>query len=207
MSIQTELTRLTNAKAAIKAAIEGKGLTVPDATLLDGMAALIESIQAGGGGGGIEFPTGYKVSTGSYTPSTEGTNVLHEIKIASSVPYRLPCRMFCIYREDGFDASGSDSSRYLTFFVGVLASYDSYGAGLAIYRLANSSKCTASGGAENSNTVNYGLPSTTSTIRSNCYVRNIDSTGKLIFSTYGIVTLESGKTYKWFAILPSEAEV
>ena len=48
MSIQTELTRLTNAKAAIKAAIEGKGVTVPDGTLLDGMAALIESIQAGG---------------------------------------------------------------------------------------------------------------------------------------------------------------
>ena len=51
MSIQTELTRITNAKAAIKTAIEGKGVTVPDRTLLDGMAALIESIEAGGGGG------------------------------------------------------------------------------------------------------------------------------------------------------------
>lgn len=50
MSIQTELTRLTNAKAAVKAAIEGKGVTVPSGTLLDGMAALIESIEAGGGG-------------------------------------------------------------------------------------------------------------------------------------------------------------
>ena len=50
MSIQTELTRITNAKAAIKTAIEGKGVTVPDGTLLDGMAALIESIEAGGGG-------------------------------------------------------------------------------------------------------------------------------------------------------------
>ena len=50
MSIQTELTRIKNAKAAIKTAIEGKGVTVPDATLLDGMAALIESIEAGGGG-------------------------------------------------------------------------------------------------------------------------------------------------------------
>ena len=49
MSIQTELTRLTNAKAAIKTAIEGKGVTVPDGTLLDGMASLIESIEAGGG--------------------------------------------------------------------------------------------------------------------------------------------------------------
>ena len=48
MSIQTELTRITNAKAAIKTAVEGKGVTVPDGTLLDGMAALIESIEAGG---------------------------------------------------------------------------------------------------------------------------------------------------------------
>ena len=47
MSIQTELTRITNAKAAIKAAVEGKGVTVPDGTLLDGMAALIESIESG----------------------------------------------------------------------------------------------------------------------------------------------------------------
>lgn len=61
MSIQTELTRLTNAKAAIKAAIEGKGVTVPDATLLDGMAALIESIEAGGG---------YDVITGTFTPAS-----------------------------------------------------------------------------------------------------------------------------------------
>lgn len=42
--------------ASIVAAIEGKGVTVPDGTLLDGMAALIESIEAGGGGGG--FVTG-----------------------------------------------------------------------------------------------------------------------------------------------------
>ena len=47
MSVQSEITRIENAKAAIKAAIEGKGVTVPDATMLDGMASLIESIQAG----------------------------------------------------------------------------------------------------------------------------------------------------------------
>lgn len=50
MSIQTELTRLTNAKNAIQAAIEGKGVTVPSGTLLDGMAALIDAIEAGEGG-------------------------------------------------------------------------------------------------------------------------------------------------------------
>ena len=63
MSIQTELTRLTNAKAAIKTAIEGKGVTVPDATLLDGMASLIESIEAGGG----NFATGTFTTTDDIT--------------------------------------------------------------------------------------------------------------------------------------------
>ena len=48
MSIQTDLTRIKNAKATIKAYIEGNGLTVPDATLLDGMASMLESIEAGG---------------------------------------------------------------------------------------------------------------------------------------------------------------
>ncbi len=56
MSIQTEITRLEAAKAAIKTAIEGKGVTVPEATLLDGMATLIESIEADGGG--VSFETG-----------------------------------------------------------------------------------------------------------------------------------------------------
>lgn len=69
MSIQTELTRITNAKTAIKTAIEGKGVTVPAGTLLDGMAALIESIEAGGGGdfnfGGYTGIT--KATSGTYT--------------------------------------------------------------------------------------------------------------------------------------------
>lgn len=61
MSVQSEITRLENAKSAIKAAIEGKGVTVPDGTLLDGMASLIESIEAGGGG---------NIVAGSFTPTS-----------------------------------------------------------------------------------------------------------------------------------------
>lgn len=64
MSIQTELSRIINAKAAIKAAIEGKGVTVPEATLLDGMAALIESIEAGSGS--------VTIITGSVIPASSG---------------------------------------------------------------------------------------------------------------------------------------
>ena len=65
MSIQTELTRLTNAKAAIQTAIEGKGVTVPSGTLLDGMAALIESIEAGGSENQLVY--------GTYTPASDQT--------------------------------------------------------------------------------------------------------------------------------------
>lgn len=70
MSIQTELSRIINAKAAIKAAIEGKGVTVPEATLLGGMASLIESIEAGGGG---ESGTGSGYATGTYTVASDKT--------------------------------------------------------------------------------------------------------------------------------------
>ena len=74
MSIQTELTRITNAKAAIKTAVEGKGVTVPDGTLLDGMASLIESIEAGGGG--------FQVALGTYTPAeTKSLNSIPPVQI------------------------------------------------------------------------------------------------------------------------------
>ena len=52
MSVQTQIDRLASAKAAIKTAIEGKGVTVADSANLDAFAALIDSIEAGGGGGG-----------------------------------------------------------------------------------------------------------------------------------------------------------
>lgn len=79
MSITTELTRLTNAKSAIKAAIEGKGVTVPDATLLDGMAALVEAIESGGGTiGGKKFISGNitfsETPTGKFTVEHEEWN-------------------------------------------------------------------------------------------------------------------------------------
>lgn len=63
MSIQSEITRIETAKEAIKTAIEGKGVTVPSGTLLDGMAALVDAIEAGGGGGNIV--------AGSFTPTSD----------------------------------------------------------------------------------------------------------------------------------------
>lgn len=71
MSIQSEITRIETAKSAIAAAIAGKGVTVPDGTMLDGMAALVESIEAGGGG--------MKVEVFSITPANEIDRGTYEI--------------------------------------------------------------------------------------------------------------------------------
>lgn len=48
MSVQSEINRLATAKTAIGTAIAGKGVAVPSGTKLDGMAALIDGIEAGG---------------------------------------------------------------------------------------------------------------------------------------------------------------
>lgn len=63
MSIANEITRLQGAKADLKTAIEGKGVTVPSATKLDGYADLVDDIQTGGG-----TPTLQDKSV-SYTPT------------------------------------------------------------------------------------------------------------------------------------------
>lgn len=99
MSIQTELTRITNAKAAIKAAIEGKGVTVPAGTLLDGMAALIESIEAGGGGGSFDLSNFLQnitdVISFSFTPTRdEGSYRIYKPS-TNSIP-----RMGFVYADD-----------------------------------------------------------------------------------------------------------
>lgn len=51
MSIASEITRLQTAKADLKTAIEGKGVTVPSSATLDDYADLVDDIQTGGGGG------------------------------------------------------------------------------------------------------------------------------------------------------------
>ena len=58
--------------ASIVAAVEGKGVTVPAGTLLDGMAALIESIEAGGGGSGLVC--------GEYTMASDSSSFGLEIE-------------------------------------------------------------------------------------------------------------------------------
>ena len=97
MSIQTELTRITNAKAAIKTAIEGKGVTVPDGTLLDGMAALIDSIESGGGSFDLSnfLQNITDVISFSFTPIRDEASYQIDKPSTNSIP-----RMGFVYADD-----------------------------------------------------------------------------------------------------------
>ena len=126
MSVQTELTRITNAKAAVKAAIEGKGVTVPEGTLLDGMASLIESIEAGGGG--------FQVALGTFIPAeTKLLNSLPPVSIEHNAGFTPDA--FIFYKTDastydmiaisaiGHILWGNGSSQYCCYVMAKGSSY------------------------------------------------------------------------------------
>ena len=123
MSVQSEITRLQNAKAAIKAAIEGKGVTVPEATLLDGMASLIESIEAGGGEGELTID-GRPVAWGILTPAEDITSGITLLRISDS-PW-LP-----IYTLPSYSTLNRVASGFITLLPGGLAkpTYDTLAIG------------------------------------------------------------------------------
>ena len=79
MSVQSEITRLANAKTALATAIEGKGVTVPEGTKLDGMAALVDAIEAGGGLA-LEYNRLKVAASGTFT-------VAERTEISNSNPY------------------------------------------------------------------------------------------------------------------------
>lgn len=84
MSISTDLTRLQSAKAAMKTAMQNKGVTVPDGAKLDAFAALIDSISAGGGSGNI--------ASGTFTPADASSDVTveHGLGVAPSTIVVVP---------------------------------------------------------------------------------------------------------------------
>ena len=53
MSIQTQIDRISESVSAALTALTEKGVTVPDGTKVDGLAALISAIESGGGGTAI----------------------------------------------------------------------------------------------------------------------------------------------------------
>ena len=110
MSIASEITRLQTAKAAIKAAIETKGVTVPSATLLSGYDDLIAAIQTGGGGGGSGL-----VKTLVATTASERT--LQGFLAANPVPLKYRSGVVLLTIEASTAPSqGSGTANFVMFF-------------------------------------------------------------------------------------------
>ena len=63
MSIATEITRIQQAKADIKTAIEAKGVTVPSSATIDTYDDYVSQISGGGGGGDIPMPSNLSSAT------------------------------------------------------------------------------------------------------------------------------------------------
>lgn len=100
MSVASEISRLTSAKAAIKTAIEGKGVTVSSFTKLDGYADLIDDIQTGGGGATLtptagDYPVVSNGSLGGGGSALTSTGV--SVTIPVSGTYRLK---WCAFRRN-----------------------------------------------------------------------------------------------------------
>ena len=137
MSISTDLTRLQSAKAAIRTAIEGKGVAVADGAKLDAFAALIDSIAAGGGGA-VTF------ATGTYTPTeTKALNLAYGIEhglgyipdifflyaCGSGVSYKV----LCITARRKYFFDDPTGSVFLSYVAGKSAS-DVYGGDITSYQ-------------------------------------------------------------------------
>lgn len=138
MSIQTELSRIKNAKAAIKAAIEGKGVTVPDGTLLDGMAALIDSIEAGGSG--VKIGNFTTVNYGSFQLAEDAYS--YTIDLGYNGSEIVPAvEQFIILRDMPSTYMGTDTKNSLVIaaLLSNVASSGSRGTNVNIARYYNSS--------------------------------------------------------------------
>ena len=79
MSIANEITRLQGAKASLKTSIENKGVTVPAATKIDGYAALVDQIQAGGDTDGLNGFLSVESKTIA-TSASQTTNIAYNPK-------------------------------------------------------------------------------------------------------------------------------
>lgn len=186
MSIQTELTRIKNAKAAIKTAIEGKGVTVPDGTLLDGMASLIESIEAGGGSAKVAFGT----FTLSETKNDTGTfEVEHGLGVVPDIVLVSLCGVQYSSKTYELDTILGVRSGARSTFADISAQKD----------VAKKNSTSGNNSAYYFNALNLTNGLGIDTKKTTAFINNADSS-KFLLSTNLDRIYYSGRTYLWLAV-------
>ena len=186
MSVQSEITRLQNAKAAIKAAIEGKGVTVPDATMLDGMAPLIEAIEAGGGSAKVAFGT----FTLSETKNATGTfEVEHGLGVVPDIVLVSLCGVQYSSKKYELDTILGVRSGARSTFADISAQKD----------VVKENSTSANNSTYYFNALNLTNGLGIDTEQTTAFINNADSS-KFLLSTSSNRIYYSGRTYLWLAV-------
>lgn len=171
-NIETKINRIAAAKEAISAAIAGKGVTVPDGTLIDGMAELIASIEAGGGGG-------INATAGTITVSSDVNNYVLTHGLGE-VP-----KFFVIGMIDKF--SSLSGKTYI--LIGAFGFSDAN----TQYRISANSNVNAASGTYRE----YAINSTSTT---KCSLKDANEETIVVADISGTQKLIAGTTYYWVAV-------
>jgi len=194
MSIATEITRLQNAKASIKSAIENKGVSVPSSTLLDGYANLIAQIS-GGGSTGLEYETGiYEPTTDEYRPTINFTN-----------SHSVPPTILTMYDATGTNLTDTNSNIANTYIdvyrlTGVGYNYNAQNSNFRYATLHYTYRGT-SATSINSGTQHFSYNSDNTNSSSSSYPRYWVSYNNFHpYSNSSSRYWRAGRTYKWVAV-------
>ena len=88
MSVQSEIDRIAGAKSDISTAIMNKGVTVPSGTKLDGMAALIDSIESDGKTVNLQTKSVTYTANGTATITPDdGYDGLNSVDVTVAIPF------------------------------------------------------------------------------------------------------------------------
>ncbi len=99
MSIQSQIERISSAKNDLTSWLTGKGVSVPNGTLLDELIPLLDNVETGGDGGGTNIPNpivaGDTIVCGSLTAQqavSQTMTKMYSINIAHAGTYRFKWR-------------------------------------------------------------------------------------------------------------------
>lgn len=129
MSVQSQIDRISDAVQDAIAAITEKGVTVPDGTKVDGLAALISAIESGGGN--IDFTPFSNVVWGTITPATD-TTLVYYASLGLPESYTPPKFACFMYLSGPMSNGKNQSSAYVSGYNSgsfILTGYNKYQTG------------------------------------------------------------------------------